>query len=70
MKKVVINLQSDFGEQLVTACDQFQRDGLFVDVKINKHPNIWEFVFNDPDEKFMFNLGNKYGQLLIKNNLI
>ncbi len=70
MKKVIIRLSKDYAEKLVEACDSFQRDGLIVEVNILKYENVWEFEFDDPDEKFMFNLGNKYGQLLIQSGLI
>lgn len=73
MKKVTITLSNDgFAQQLSNVIDWFDMErGFFYDITKNRlSPKQTAFIFDDPDEKAMFNLGVEYGKNLIKSGLL
>jgi hypothetical protein len=61
-KLAIIRLAKEDGEILEQAIDMIEHDECIEVIgQILKYENIWEFEFDDPNEKFMFNLGRVYG---------
>jgi len=65
---VIITLNNNYAAKLSEAIEMFEEEtGADIIVKKNRlSPNQSEFIFESPDEKFMFTLGTQYGKLLEK----